>query len=219
MKSTNHPASKKIRILIADDHPLILEGLRRILDEPDVEIVGTVSNGVALLRAASALRPDVIIVDIAMPMLNGIDATRQIRNFDGRVKIIVLTMHTDVTYATTAFEVGASAYVLKNAAGAELLTALRSVLRGRLYVSKSIAEAVAPLLPTVTHSRKCHALTPRRREVLQLLAEGRTAKEIATILNISHRTVEFHKYNLMDKLGLKSTAELARYAIKQGIIE
>lgn len=211
---------KRIAILLADDHAVVIEGLHRILDRPPFEIVGTVTDGRALLKAAEQLSPDIIIADIAMPMVNGIEAARQIRKQNLTSKIIFLTMHTEPIYAVEALHAGASAYVLKSSAGAELLTAIQEVLDGRVYVAKSIAESVKRALEArpVGGRTVTERLTTRQRQVLQLLAEGRQAKEIAVLLNVSPKTVEFHKYRIMDMLGVRTVAELARYAVKHGIV-
>lgn len=207
------------RILLADDHAVVLEGLRRILDRPEFEVVGAVRDGRALVEAAASLRPDIIIADLSMPFLNGVEAARQILKSDRKPKIIFLTMHPEAMYAVEAINAGASGYVLKNEAGEELIKAIREVLDGRTYVTPSLWE---PVMHAVRARRKAlgkvDRLTARQREVLQLLAEGKHPKEIAAILNVSHRTVEFHKYRIMDTLGLRSVAELARYAVKQGIV-
>jgi len=211
---------KRIAILLADDHAVVIEGLHRILDRPQFEIVGAVTDGRALLQAAEQLSPDIIIADIAMPMLNGIEAARQIRKQKLTSKIIFLTMHSEPIYAVEALHAGASGYVLKSSAGAELLTAIREVLDGRVYVAKSIAESVKRALEArpVGGRTVPERLTTRQRQVLQLLAEGRQAKEIAVVLNVSPKTVEFHKYRIMDMLGVRTVAELARYAVKHGIV-
>lgn len=208
------------RLLLADDHDIVIEGLRRVLDRPELEIVGVVKDGRALLCAANALRPDIVITDITMPLLNGIDAARQIRKSDPNVKIIFLTMHPDVTFATEALSAGGSGYLLKNSAGDELLTAIREAMQGRIYVTKSIAGAVKLGLSSRSNTWRSplDKLTSRQREVLQLLAEGLQVKEIAVKLNVSSRTVEFHKYRIMDELGLRTSAEIARYAARHGIV-
>jgi DNA-binding NarL/FixJ family response regulator len=208
-----------IRVLLADDHAVVLEGLRRILDRPGFEIVGAVRDGRDLVKAAADLGPDLVIADVSMPVLNGIDAARQILKSNRRTKIVFLSMHPDVTYAVEALNAGASGYVLKNEAGEELLQAIRGVLEGRTYVTPSLDEPVKRALQGRARSRGNQAsLTSRQREVLQLLAEGKQAKEIARVLNVSTRTVEFHKYRIMEALGLKTVAELASYAVKQGMI-
>lgn len=211
---------KPWRVLLADDHDIVIEGLRRVLNHPDIEIAGAVHDGRALLRATKEIHPDIIVTDITMPLLNGIDATRQIRESDPDVKIIFLTMHPDVSFATEALAAGGSGYVLKNSAGDELLTAIREAMNGRTYVTKSIAEAVKLGLSSRSNTWRSplDKLTSRQREVLQLLAEGLQAKEIALRLHVSPRTVEFHKYRIMDELGLRTTAELSRYAARHGIV-
>jgi DNA-binding NarL/FixJ family response regulator len=211
---------KPWRVLLADDHDIVIEGLRRVLNHPEIEIVGAVNDGRSLLRAAKDVHPDIIVTDVTMPLLNGIDATRQIRESDPDVKIIFLTMHPDVSFATEALAAGGSGYVLKNSAGDELLTAIREAMNGRTYVTKSIAEAVKLGLSSRSNTWRSplDKLTSRQREVLQLLAEGLQVKEIAVRLHVSPRTVEFHKYRIMDELGLRTTAELSRYAARHGIV-
>ncbi len=210
---------KRTTILLADDHAVVIEGLRRILDGPRFEIVAAVADGRALVQAVGQFSPDIIIADIAMPMLNGIEAVRQIRNQNRTAKIIFLTMHTEPIYAVEALRAGASGYVLKSSAGAELVTAIREVLNGGVYVAKSIAEPVKHALEArPAPGRTATALTSRQRQVLQLLAEGRQAKEIAVVLNVSPKTVEFHKYRIMDILGVRTMAELARFAVKHRIV-
>jgi len=208
------------KLLLADDHNIVIEGLRRILDHPDFEIAGVVNNGRSLLRAAKEIQPDIIIADITMPLLNGIDAARQIRKSNPDVKIIFLTMHPDVTFATEALAAGGSGYVLKNSAADELVTAIREAIQGRTYITKSIAEAVKHGLSSRSNTWRnpLDKLTWRQREVLQLLAEGLQVKEIAVKLNLSPRTVEFHKYRIMEELGLRTAAEIARYAARHGIV-
>jgi DNA-binding NarL/FixJ family response regulator len=211
---------KRLRILLADDHAVVIEGLRRILDRPEFEIVGAVSDGRALVQAAADLEPDLIITDVAMPSLNGIEAARQISRQNQKSKIIFLTMHQEVIYAQQALAAGGCGYVLKSAAGEELVAAIHDVLDGRVYMAKSIAQAVQQALDArPMSSRGVDGLTGRQREVLQLLAEGRQAKEIAVTLKLSPKTVEFHKYRIMQTLGVRTVAELARYAVKQGIVE
>ncbi len=211
---------KRWRLLLADDHDIVIEGLRRILDQPDFEIAAVVSDGRSLLRAAAKIQPDIIIADITMPLLNGIEAVSQIRKSNRKVKIIFLTMNLDVTFATEALAAGASGYVLKNSAGEELVTAIREAIKGRIYVAKSIAEAVkhAASLRSESWRNPLDKLTARQREVLQLLAEGLHVKAIAAQLAVSPRTVEFHKYRIMAQLNLHSVAELGRYAARHGIV-
>ena len=209
---------KRTRVLLADDHKIILNGLRSLL-ESEFELVGKVEDGRALVSAAEKLRPDVIVVDISMPLLNGIEAVRQIKKIDPQVKVVFLTMHPDVTYAIRAFEVGASGYVLKHSASSELLTAIHEAIKGRTYVTPMIAGELVQSYKEGSHHQpdENQQLTQRQREILQLLAEGASVKEISEILKISPRTVEFHKYTLMSKLKLKTTAALVQYAIKHGI--
>ena len=207
------------RILLADDHCLIAEGLRSLL-EPEFELVSIVEDGRALLAAAEKLRPDVIIADISMPLLNGIEAVRQIKKTDKDVKVIFLTMHPDVTYAVSALEAGALGYVLKHSAPSELTTAVREVLRGKTYITPLLEGEImlSPKKGSIERREESSHLTKRQREVLQLLAEGYLAKEIASFLNISTRTVEFHKYQMMRDVGMKTVADLIRYAVKHNIV-
>jgi DNA-binding NarL/FixJ family response regulator len=210
---------KKARVLLADDHTIVLMGLKSLL-EGEFEIVGSVEDGRALVKQAAALQPDVIVADISMPQLNGIEAVRQIKRTDKNIKIVFLTMHPDPTYAASAFEAGASGFVLKHSAPSELVTAIHEAMKGKTYVTPLIAgdlihsyqEGVSP------EEMLFKKISPRQREVLQLLAEGKSAKEIASVLEISSKTVEFHKYKMMEQLNIKTSAELVRYAMKHGII-
>jgi DNA-binding NarL/FixJ family response regulator len=210
---------RRSTVVLADDHAIVVEGLRRVL-ETNYDVVGVAGNGRALLTAAEQLQPDVIVADISMPLLNGIEAVRQIRKADQKVKIVFLSMHPDVVYVTEALQAGGSAYVLKSSAGIEILTAVRHALQGKTYVSPSIDRAA--LEAQIKRDRRAHhpsdSLSQRQREVLQLAAEGRNTKEIAETLGISPRTVEFHRYSLMETLGLHTTAELVQYAIKHHIV-
>ncbi len=210
---------KKPRVILADDHKIVAEGLRGLL-EPEYELVGIAEDGHELIAMAKELQPDVIIADITMPSLNGIEAIRQLKKTGSKAKVIFLTMHQDVMYASRAFEAGASGFVLKHSAPDELLTAIREVLKGRTYVTPIIAGELMKSYKDGDNSQKevFGKLTPRQREVLQLLAEGHSAKEIADILCISPRTVEFHKYKMMEQLNVKTSAELVGYAIKHGIV-
>lgn len=210
---------KSKRVLVADDHQIVVEGLCNLLKD-EFEEVKTAVNGRDLLDVAEEFRPDVIVTDISMPMLNGIDAVRQIKKINPDVKVVFLTMHPDVTYASEAFDAGASGYVLKHSASTELLTAIKEVLNGRTYVTPMIAGELMESYKEGTHKRNeaLTKLSERQREVLQLLAEGKLAKEAADILNISSKTVEFHKYKMMETLGIKTSAELVQYAIKHGIV-
>ena len=210
---------KRPRILLGDDHAIVLDGLRRIL-EPHCDIVGSAEDGRALVAAAEKLRPELVVADISMPLLNGIEAARQIRKAHPQTKVIFLTMHPDATYATEAFRAGASGYVLKNSAASELVTAIQEALKGRTYLTPRVAkDAIASWVQAPGQPETPSAsLTSRQREILQLVAEGKSAKEIAAILTISPRTVEFHKYRIMEVLGLRTTAELTQYALKHGIV-
>ncbi|MHC4396396.1 MAG: response regulator [Planctomycetota bacterium] len=209
----------KARVLLADDHKIVTEGLRSLL-EPEFELVGIVENGRELLAKAKELCPDVIVADITMPSLNGIEAIEQLKKAGSNAKVVFLTMHHDVMYASRAFEAGASGFVLKHSAPDELLTAIREVLKGRTYVTPMIAGELMKSYKNGTGLQKdaFGKLTSRQREVLQLLAEGKSAKEIAKILHISARTVEFHKYHIMEELSIETSAELVQFAIKHGII-
>ncbi|MEI6258825.1 MAG: response regulator transcription factor [Deltaproteobacteria bacterium] len=209
---------KKPRILLADDHRIVLEGLRGLL-EPEFEIVGAVEDGRTLVAEAKRLRPDLVVADISMPALNGIDAARQIKKLDARIRVVFLTMHADAGYAASAFEAGASGFVLKHSAPQELITAIRDAMRGRTYITPIIA---GDLIDSYQQGRRDPeelkvVLSPRQREILQLHASGKSAKEMATILNISTRTVEFHKYRMMEQLNIKTSAELVQYAVKCGL--
>jgi DNA-binding NarL/FixJ family response regulator len=204
---------KRHKVLLADDHDIVIEGLRRVLESPDLDIVAVVKDGRALVQVAEQVKPDIIIVDISMPALNGIEAVKQIRKHDQRTVIIFLTMHPDVTFATEALGAGASGYVLKNSAADELVTAVRETTKGNVYIAKALAGLVHH-----GYSSRPNKLTVRQREVLQLLAEGHSVKEIAVRLKVSSRTVEYHKYRIMDELGLRSVAELSRYAATHGLV-
>lgn len=206
---------KRCRILLADDHAVVLEGLRRILDRPDFEIVGEARDGVAMLQAAAELRPEVIIVDVTMPELNGIEAARELRKFDHTTKFVFLSMHSEAAYARAALAVGASAYVLKSSAAEELVDAIDAVLRE----SPQAVEAADPQAAEKRARAARVGLTRRQHEVLQLLAEGRSIKEVAMLLHLSSRTVEFHKYRVMQVLGVRTVAALGAHAAKHGLIE
>jgi len=210
---------KKPRVLLADDHKIVLEGLRSLL-EPEFEIVGAVEDGRALVAEAKRLSPDVVVADISMPGLNGIDAARQIRKMDERMKIVFLTMHADVSYAAEAFRAGAAGFVLKHSAPQELIAAIREAMQGRTYVTPMIAGDLIDTFQKGSRQqgRMKAELSPRQREVLQLLVEGKAIKEVAAVLNISPRTAEFHKYRMMEQLNIKTSAELIQYAVKHRIV-
>ena len=207
------------RVLLADDHPLVLAALRSLV-EAECEVVGAVSDGRALVEAASRLKPELIVLDISLPLLNGIDAARQIKKEQPEAKILFLTMHANLAYLKEALVAGATGYLLKTSAREELLGALRDVIRNRIHVSPGFGEEIVDQFErrprTLTGAQS--VLTVRQREILQLVAEGRTAKEIAGILNVSVQTVAFHKHQIMEKLGLRTTAELTKYAIQEGLV-
>ena len=205
------------RVLLADDHHLLLGALEKLLQE-DCQIVGRVSDGHALVAAAQQLKPDVIVLDVAMPLLNGLEAGRQIKQVLRSVKLIYVTMNEDPDIAAEAFRVGASAYLLKRSTPVELLTAIREVMLGRSYVTPLVTEQLVESLLKVEEHKAGQELTSRQREILQLVAEGRSMKEIAGVLDITPRTVAHHKYRLMDQLHIKSTAELVQYAVKHNIV-
>jgi DNA-binding NarL/FixJ family response regulator len=206
------------RVLLADDHRVVAEGLRSLL-EPHFNVAGIVSDGRELVAAAKMLDPDVVVVDVSMPSLNGIDAARQLRTANSRAKVVFLTMHREVTYAARALEAGASGFVLKHSASFELVTAIREALKGGTYITPQIAGDLLHLLQRekAAQAKGGGELTPRQREVLQLIAEGRSAKEIAAVLGISPRTAEFHKARIMESLGVQSTAELIQHAMRIGL--
>ena len=207
------------RILIADDHTFVAEAFKRLLDT-DYKVVGTVGDGRSLIRAAAKLRPDLIIIDVAMPILNGLDAGQQIKQFLPGVKLVYVTMFQDADVAAEAFRRGASGYLVKTCASSELVTAVQEVLRGKSYLSPTVVED--PLDFFLHQGKEMvdeeNQLTGRQREVLQLLAEGKCLKEVASILNITTRGASFHKYRIMEMLNTKSNAELVKYAIKHHLI-
>jgi DNA-binding NarL/FixJ family response regulator len=208
----------KPRVLLADDHAIVLEGLQRLL-APEFELVGVAHNGHEMVETCAATRPDIVVADVSMPLLNGIDALRKMRRQGDTTRVVFLTMHPDVTSATRALEAGASGYVLKHAASDELVTAIREALAGRSFVSPALrSPAVEERLIRGQGKTTGIELTPRQQEVLQLLAEGKSAKEIGAILGISPRTAETHKYKMMDDLGLATTAELVHYAVRHGLV-
>ena len=207
----------RTRVLLADDHALLLGAFEKLLSG-EFEIVGQAADGRALVAAAERLKPDVIVLDISMPMLNGLEAGRQIKQKQKDVKLVYVTMTEDADLASEAFRLGASGYLLKRSAASELTTAIREVMQGRSYITPLIANAlIGTLLRPEAHAPG-RDLTPRQREVLQLLAEGHSMKEIANLLNISPRTVAFHKYEMMLQLNLETTAELVQYAVRHHIV-
>ncbi len=208
----------RTRVLLADDHTLITDALCKLL-ESEFEVVGCVADGRALLSAAIGLRPDVVVLDIGMPLLNGLDAGQQLRELEPKIKVVYLTQNRDPNLAAEAFRRKASGYLLKNSAASELSVAIREAIRGRSYVSPLIAQGMMEcMLNRAPGGDGLPELSPRQREVLQLLAEGKSMKEAAAILNITTRTVEFHKYRIMALLNLKTNADLVQYAVRQGIV-
>ena len=211
---------KRPRIILADDHPIVAEGLRSLL-AARYDVVGVVADGRALIEAARSLEPDVVVADIAMPHVTGIEATHRLRQEQPHIKVVILTMHREEAYVRRAMEAGAAGYVLKVAAADELLTAVDAALAGTTLVTPELAGALDGRLaqrPRASHDPAA-ALTPRQREILQLVAEGKTAKEIGAIVGISARTVESHKYELMEALGLERSAELVQFAVRQGLVD
>jgi DNA-binding NarL/FixJ family response regulator len=209
---------KRTTILLADDHAMICAGLRKLL-EPEYEVIGCVGDGRALIKTAVEKKPDLVLVDVGMPLLNGLDAGRELKKLMPRIKLIFLTMNQDADVASEALRIGASGYLLKNSQGEELLQAVHNAVRGTSYVTPQISHAMEERFirdpRSISHSKQ---LSDRQREVLQMLAEGQSMKEIAYILQISSRTVRFHKYKIMEELGIKTNAELVQYAIKHSII-
>jgi DNA-binding NarL/FixJ family response regulator len=203
-------------LLLADDHTMFSQGLQSLLED-EFDLVGAVGEGQALVEAAVRLKPDVIVVDISMPVMNGFDAVRELNKQGVLAKIIFLTMHADDRLLAEAFRCGAAGYVLKQSAGEELIFCIRQVLAGHKYVTPMIASEWAEDVSKRTQGTQKLTLTPRQREVLQLVIEGCTMKEIATRLGISTRTAETHKYEMMEGLGVETTAELIQYAVKLGL--
>jgi len=208
----------RTRVLLADDHRMLREALAQLL-EPSCQVVGAVADGRALLDSAAALQPDVVVVDIGMPLLNGLDAARQLKQTMPQVKIVMLTVNEDPDLAAEAIRAGASCYLLKNSAAAELVQAIQEAVQGRTYITPLVAKGLVDALVRHGESASEQALaSSRQREVLQLLVEGRTMKEIARILKITPRTVAFHKYGMMKRLGVRSTAELVKAALRLGVV-
>lgn len=211
--------SNRPRILIADDHTLIADLCRKLL-ETEFEVVGTVSDGRAMVRQAAALKPDVIVVDIAMPVLNGLDAGQQAKELLPAVKLVFLSMNSDIQVVAEAFRRGASGYLVKTCAASELVTAVRAVVSGRSYMPRTVCKEEVNYRRRKERqlAEEDERLTQRQREVLQLLAEGKVMKEIGDILNMTTRTVAFHKYRMMETLGAKSNADLVRYAVRNHMV-
>ncbi len=211
----------KTKILIADDHRLFRDGLRNLLSrQEDLEIIGETVNGPATVRAVDELKPDLVLMDISMPDLNGVEATRRIRAAHPSVRIVVLSMHSDQRFVHESLRAGATGYLLKDCAIEELLQAIRSVMRNQTYLSQTIADSVVKDYVNLARNTPTSAfsiLSSREREVLQALAEGKSTKEIASMLNISVKTIETHRKQIMDKLDIHSIAELTKYAIREGL--
>lgn len=208
----------KPRVVLADDHAMVLEGFRSLLS-PHCDIVGIVEDGRALIECVAQHQPDVVVIDVSMPLLNGIEATRHLKRLTPCPKIICLTMHSDRAYVSEAFKAGVDGYVLKKSVATELLQAIQTVLKGQYFLTPQLTKGLIDSLvkdPSQAENDK-HLLTPRQREVLQLVAEGKTVKEIAKILDISPKTVAFHKGEVMEQLNLHTTAELTKYAIEHGL--
>jgi DNA-binding NarL/FixJ family response regulator len=205
------------RVLLADDHTLVAEAFKQLL-EPEYSVVGTVTDGRTLLAVAPKLNPDIILLDISMPLLNGLEAGRRLKQAMPAVKLIYLTVNEDPQLAAEAFRLGAAGYVVKSAVASELFQAIQEVLKGKSYVSPLVTKALVDSLKNPKHRHGSEKLTARQREVLQLLAEGHAMKQVAATLDITPRTVAFHKYRIMEELGFKTNAELIRFAVKQHIV-
>lgn len=207
------------QIVIADDHTLVAEGLKGLL-EPEFQVAAIVSNGRELIAKTQEIQPEVILVDVTMPELNGIDAIRQLKREGSLAKAVVLTMNTDIVYASRAFEAGAVGYILKNGVSGELVSAIREVVRGNTYVTQKIAAQLlgAHASGTIDSGNAADHLSNRQRQILQLVVEGLSAKQAAAKLGISRRTVETHKYRIMKAVGVETSAELIRFAVENGIV-
>jgi DNA-binding NarL/FixJ family response regulator len=211
---------KRVRVLLADDHRLVAEGLRKLL-EPEFELIGIVEDGFALLEAAAEQKPDVIVTDISMPGLNGIEALEELKKKNPDVHVVCLTMHRELAYARRALDAGALGYVLKHSAPEELVMAVRAAAAGRTFITSAIAGEVLQSIQSGDDAATdpVRKLTLRQREILRLLTDGYSAKEIARRLKISPRTVEFHKYTMMDTLGMSTSTELIRFALKNHVAD
>lgn len=212
-----------MRILLADDHAIVRRGLRSLLEsEPGLVVVGEAADGLEAVRLATELHPDLVVLDIAMPLLNGIDVAARLKQLERPPKVVVLSMHTDESYILRALASGAQAYLLKDATDEDLLPAVRTVASGKPYFSAAVStvlmEDYIRNLKVRGETDTFHILTAREREVLQLLAEGRSNKEVASLLDLAASTVETHRANLMQKLGLHNTAEIVLYAVRKGMI-
>lgn len=209
--------NERVKVLLADDHMLVADGLTALLRD-DFELVGRASDGRELVDAARRLQPDVVVTDISMPVLNGIDALRELKRVAPGARVVVVTMHADPHLAAEAMRAGAMGYVLKHSAGGELLQAVREVVGGRVYITPLIARELLAELTTFGDTEAGPRLTARQRQVLQLVAEGHTMKQVAAILSVSRRTAEAHKYQIMELLDVHSTAKLVQHAIRMGLI-
>ena len=209
---------EKARLVLADDHVLVIEGLTKIL-EGEFDLVGAAEDGRQLLELCENLKPDAVLLDISLPLLNGIEVTRRITKMLPKTKVLIVTVHSDPEYVTEAFRAGANGYVLKRSATSELVMAVRQILNGFAYVTPLVTQHIVDAVLDKRSDPHTPRLSPRQREVLQLVAEGYSAKEIAATLHISVKTAEFHKGALAAKLGLHNTAEMVKYAISHGISE
>jgi len=214
MTLSARPGTRRLTVLLADDHAIVAEGLASILQR-EFSLIGTVADGAQLVEAARKLRPDVIVTDVAMPGMSGLEALTRLKAEGIPTKVIFLTMHADAQLAAEALRAGASGFVVKHAAGKELIAAIHTALQGGRYLSPNLAPDV---LATLADGGRSGALTPRQREVIALIAEGRTMKEVAAALGLSPRTVETHKYQVMQALGLQTTTDIVRYAIEHGLV-
>jgi len=219
MSTASEAKDNRPSVLLADDHAIVVEGLRRML-ETDFNVVGIVADGLALVEDSKKLKPDVIVADVSMPLMNGIEAARQIQKIGLSAKIVFLSMHPDIVYVSEALRAGGWAYILKSSAGIEILNAIREVLQGRTYITPSIHKPTLEARIKRDDRSQDHLqdLSPRLREVLQMTAEGNSTKKIAEILKISPRTVEFHRYRAMVALDLHTIAELVQYAFKHRLV-
>ena len=211
------PTTRQTTVLVADDHAIVMEGLVSLLKEHDFNVVGAVGDGEKLMESARRLKPDVIVTDLSMPGLTGLDVLVKLKAEKTESKVVVLTMHNDAERATAALKAGASAFLLKESAGEELVTAIHQALQGHVYLTAALTRSVIERMAE-TPGAQPPPLTPRQLDVLRLIVKGQRMKEIASVLNLSTRTVETHKYEMMQVLGLKSTAELVRYALEQRIV-
>ncbi len=209
---------KRIRVLLADDHRLVAEGLRSLL-APRFDLVGLVEDGRALVEEARRLKPDVVVADITMPRLNGLEAIGLLRKESPGIRVVVITMHREPAYARRALAAGASGFVLKHSAPTELVEAIEAAVEGRTFVTPALPGEPPRPGPGAAATDPAAALTPRQREILRFLARGKTAKEIAAVLGLSVRTIEFHKYKMMETVGAPTSAELIQFAIKHGVVD